>query len=832
VALSAARYWWRLAGQRSWRQAVALTLLTGLLGAVALGAVAGARRTAGAYDRYLTSIQASDVFVNVPGKLPTEPVLRPIRLIRQLPGIIASAPYLGLSAAPVINGKIDRSANVPPLNGSLDREYWIQDRMTVLAGRLPPASATDQIVLAASAVKPLHARLGGQVTYAFVRFGNRGPVGPVVKKSFRVAAIVELPPVLVDSTDTAEFAILPPGATRQALPFYGYAWVAVRLAHGTAGIPALQRELAGLAAHMAARERRLTGNPNVGLSFDIRRADITRAQVRESIRPEVVALAVFGGIAALALLVLTGQGLTQLVSRSSAAVGTARMLGATRTQAALAAALPGAAAIAAGTALAVAGAIALSPLAPAGPVRRFDPARGVHADALVLGGGAAVAVLLLAGLVALLAARSARQRTAPAAGRPSAVAAAAARAGLPPAAVIGSRNALEPGAGTRAVPVRSVLAGSAAAVTAVVTSVVFGASLTGLTTHPARYGWNWDVALQAQAGFSQFLPGALSRLITGQRAVAGWSELAFAQEPLDGHVLPVMGIARHGEPVQPPTIRGQPLASSREIELGETTLRQLGKHIGDTVRVGTGKNAQTLTITGTVALPSFGLATGDHVSLGRGALVTEETLLALQGHPPGPVTRQDSLDLALPSAVVIDLVPGTTAAQRSALVHRIVSANPDGLPGGTYEVPTAISSSVHNAAQLGGLPLALATGLAAAATASLGLTVLGSVRRRRQELALLKALGMTRGQLWRIVTWQTGLILGLAVAAGLPLGIAAGRWAWAAFAGSLGAVPVTEVPLATLALGVLLLAAVGNLLTAIPAAIAARTRSGALLRTL
>ena len=47
-----------------------------------------------------------------------------------------------------------------------------------------------------------------------------------------------------------------------------------------------------------------------------------------------------------------------------------------------------------------------------------------------------------------------------------------------------------------------------------------------------------------------------------------------------------------------------------------------------------------------------------------------------------------------------------------------------------------------------------------------------------------------------------------------------------------GAVPVTEVPLATLALGVLLLAAVGNLLAAIQAAVAARTRSAALLRTL
>jgi ABC-type antimicrobial peptide transport system permease subunit len=165
-------------------------------------------------------------------------------------------------------------------------------------------------------------------------------------------------------------------------------------------------------------------------------------------------------------------------------------------------------------------------------------------------------------------------------------------------------------------------------------------------------------------------------------------------------------------------------------------------------------------------------------------------------------------------------------------VHRIVSANPDGQPGGTYEVPTAVSSSVHNAAQLGGLPLALATGLAAAAVLSIGLTVLSSVRRRRQELALLKALGMTRGQVWRVVTWQTGLILGLAVAAGLPLGIAAGRWAWAAFAGSLGAVPVTEVPLATLGLGMALLAAVGSLLSTIPAALAARTHSAALLRTL
>ncbi len=75
------------------------------------------------------------------------------------------------------------------------------------------------------------------------------------------------------------------------------------------------------------------------------------------------------------------------------------------------------------------------------------------------------------------------------------------------AAVVGTRNAFEPGAGVRAVPVRSALLGSIAAVTAVVTAVVFSASLSGLSTHPARYGWNWDLAIQAESGVRELRSG-------------------------------------------------------------------------------------------------------------------------------------------------------------------------------------------------------------------------------------------------------------------------------------------------------------------------------------
>ncbi len=63
-------YLWRGTFRRTWQATLTIALIGGLLGAVALGAAAGARRTASAYGRYLTYIRASDAFVNVPGRSP------------------------------------------------------------------------------------------------------------------------------------------------------------------------------------------------------------------------------------------------------------------------------------------------------------------------------------------------------------------------------------------------------------------------------------------------------------------------------------------------------------------------------------------------------------------------------------------------------------------------------------------------------------------------------------------------------------------------------------------------------------------------------------------
>jgi hypothetical protein len=91
--MNAALYYWRATRGRHWRRTVVVALVCGLLGTVALGAVAGARRTDTAYGRYLASINASDVFVNVPG-----PVLASIRQIERLPGVASGAAWLGLAA--------------------------------------------------------------------------------------------------------------------------------------------------------------------------------------------------------------------------------------------------------------------------------------------------------------------------------------------------------------------------------------------------------------------------------------------------------------------------------------------------------------------------------------------------------------------------------------------------------------------------------------------------------------------------------------------------------------------------------------------------------------
>jgi FtsX-like permease family len=832
-------YTWRASWRKSWRAALVIAVIGGLLGAVALGALAGARRTDTAYGRYLASINASTVMIDVPG-----PFLPVIQHIEHLPGSSSSGAWLALNATPVIDGKPDDSFLTDAIAGSLDGEYFRQDKVTVLAGHLPPAGATDEVVLTPGLARDFGVGVGGHVTWDFSRgiFKNGLPTdAPPVdagRQSFVVAAIGAAPPVLGDEFDNTESALLPPAATAQYLNGeYGFGWVAMRLSNGDAGIPALQRQLASYAAE-------LSNQYHFPVSFLIRRLDVVQHAAQQAIQPEVLALAVLGALALLAMLVLVGQALAQLLRNSAADSLVLRGLGMSRGQAALAAAGSGVLAVIASTAVAVAGAIALSPLAPIGEVRAYDPVRGVQVDGLVIGGGSALLLLLLGALLGWLAWRTVRQAAELPPARPSAAVVSAVRFGLPVTAVTGIRYALERAAGRLRAPVRTSLAGSAAAVAAVVAALVFSASLGSLVSHPEQYGWNWTLLIQSQGGWGAWSsPAAMAGLVSHQPGVTGWSEFGFGQLPMAkaeagapapqeaaGPLVPVLGLLQQpGGAVEPPTTSGHPLAGEYQVELGAVTMRQFGLHIGDQIRIW--PDNHLFTVVGTVTLPSMGVSHTDHVSLGSGAMIEESALVAVQElatkQPVASGSDTSTSNPAAPSTVVIDV---SSAADASRLAARIIKAEPDGTPGGMYELPPQQGAQIINFQQMGALPLALALGVAAAAIVALALTVMASVRQRRRELALLKSLGMQRGQLRAIVTSQAVTIMAVATLVGVPLGVAGGRWTWTTFANSIGVVPAPVVPVTTLALGIAGLIAAGALLALWPAAIAARTVPAVLLR--
>ena len=132
------------------------------------------------------------------------------------------------------------------------------------------------------------------------------------------------------------------------------------------------------------------------------------------------------------------------------------------------------------------------------------------------------------------------------------------------------------------------------------------------------------------------------------------------------------------------------------------------------------------------------------------------------------------------------------------------------------------SPEIVNVSELRVAPLVLGGVLLASLALGLWLAVTLSVRDRRRELAVLRALGFAGRDVRRSVRWQGLTLVAVGLVVGIPLGIIGGRAAWRFFADQLGVIPRTSVPLSWLALEVLLTAVLGWFAVALPARAAAR----------
>ena len=475
-----------------------------------------------------------------------------------------------------------------------------------------------------------------------------------------------------------------------------------------------------------------------------------------------------------------------------------------------------------GSLLAGAVAVALSPLGPLGPVRPFLGV-AVHPDWAVIGIGVLALVLVLGGVAVLASFRSLPARARTRAGRftSSRVTTAATRAGLPPAAVTGVRFALEPGVGRSAVPVRSAILGAILAVTVVVATVTFGSSLDTLVSHPALYGWNWNYDMDGGGGLGDVPGRAAAKALDADPLVQAWTGVYYSSLTVDGVNVPVLG-ATPGAAVAPPLLSGHGLQEANQVVLGASTLRSLHKQLGDTVQVRIhGSKPVTLTIVGTATLPPIGVVGSSHLEMGTGAMLSYRII-------PAPARNLFESNRPGPNAILVRTKGGNSRAALASLqsIGRRVDI---GLNGGSV-FGVVRPAEILNYGSLGTTPLLLGAALAVGAAAALGITLVTSVRRRRHDLAILKTLGFTRGQLAIAVAVQASVAAVIGCAVGIPAGIALGRVLWDLFAADINAVPAPTVPGGTIVVIGVLALALAILVAMIPGRLAARTTTSQLLR--
>jgi putative ABC transport system permease protein len=786
-----------------WKSWLGLSLLVAVAGGFVLTTAAAGHRTAAAFPGFAAR-HGYDVIVYSGQRLPRLARLPHVSSVTPVPVTISGAVGCASCRKPVdtFNFLVNE---VPP--GQLPR------MVTLLSGRMPRQSDPGEVLASFTLARDNGVRIGSVLrpqlgSPAQLRGGPADP-SPILHPALRVVGIVaaesEFPSGASPHYDlyatTAYAAAVNP---RAALLWTYY----VRLVHGDADL-----------ADFDGRFRPLDGYG----TYDL---DEAADAVEASIRPQVIGWYVLTGLVGLAALAVIGQAMARQTFAERADHHALSALGVWPREFALLALLRALLTGLAGAAGAVLVAVLASPLTPVGEARLAVPAPGrMSFDVVIVLPGALAVLAAAIAVSAWPAIRQARLLPNRQQWQPASVAVAvgraAARARLPAPALIGIRHALERGRDGQ--PVGTALLGTVMAVAALCATGVFGASLTHLVSSPALYGAPFQAyfAPDGEPGSQSVVTGPLLKSLQDDRAIEQITRGAFVEVNINGKHVPTVAMT---------AIRGAALLSSldgrlprgdRDIMLGVATMHATGARVGGTVQVTVSdlKGVPHEARFHVIGRASLNAGTG---GLGNGAVMTISAFVSAQC-PAGPRQSacQRTVRQGLASLVLVRAAPG--AAGRAALARHVAKyPQLTNLPA----KPTVLV----NFGESVNFPLLFAVALSVFGAATLLHLLLVSVARRRVEAGLLKALGFVRRQVAAAVCWQASVVALIGIAIGVPAGIAAGRVLWQVFATNFGVVPVAVVEpvlIAVLAAGVL---AVANLLAAVPALLAARSRPAQLLR--
>jgi ABC-type lipoprotein release transport system permease subunit len=782
-----------------------LAVLTGLVGGLVTAVAAGARRTDAAYPALVAWSGAPDDLISpVPGLAQTYANVAE-SAVRRLPQVVSAAPVESYTA--VVPASISFLAPGAPGASSASGQGGISDtvwRRKLLAGTLPAAGDPNSVGISFTVAQSQHLGVGGVLHVVLL-----GPAGRNVPLSLRVAGVEaapgEFPPQYGTGIDTVWAT---PAFVRQyGGRLTGIAGIALRLRHGAADVPALEHEISRL------------GGGKVVSDYPL---SVQGANTEDSIHLQAVALWALAGLLGLLGLLVIGQLLSRLTVLESADFGVLRSFGMGPAQLTAVGLVRAVLIGGAGAVLALALAIAVSPLFPVGLAAIAEPSPGVDADwpVLALGmAGVVVAVTCCAAWPAWRAGRYAGSSSPAAAGVPgvsraSGVSVLARGIRSVPVAT-GIRLSLHRGAGRTAVPVASTITASVVGVIGLTVALVFSANLGSLLGTPRLYGTSWD-ALVTQLQFGDSLAPAVQAVRTDPQ-VAQWSG-SYEPVPLQVNGLTVGGVTTgpgpDGAALAAVPFEGSLPSGAGEIALGARTLAAIHARVGDTVSVsilGLPRRVP-LRVTGTAVFPAL----GDTTQLGTGA---ELTVPALVGLAPSGV------QLPPYTGIMVRFRAGVPAQQGiSELAARVDKLGPFGVTG------PSTPADLVNFGQLQNLPLLLGLSLGLLALLTIAHLLLSSVRRRRRDLAVLRALGFTGRQVRATVSWMAVTLTVVALAVGIPVGLLCGRQVWRFFAGQLGILSVTDVPLVWFLILIVTALVLAIATAAVPGISASRARPAEALR--